>query len=95
MHFSLTAILVSRFMLDLHEAHAALAHKCSDLSTIQIMSLNIPQPYSSESEDLEDWAVASNLTSSHTEPESGSETEVSVFMQLAAQNAVRWMSLIL
>ena len=36
MHPSMTAILVSRFMLDLHEAYRAMAHQ-ENLSSIQVM----------------------------------------------------------
>ncbi|KAM5539139.1 hypothetical protein V8D89_007196 [Ganoderma adspersum] len=72
-YFILTAILVSHFILDLHETHRALGHQGSDLSTLQIMSLDIAQPYSNGSEYLEDWAVALNPTLSRTESESGSE----------------------
>ncbi|KAM5539500.1 hypothetical protein V8D89_006952 [Ganoderma adspersum] len=78
LYFILTAILVSRFMINLHETHRALARQGSerDLSTLQIMSLDIAQPYLSEPEDLEGWAVAQNPTLSHTDlAEDGSETE--------------------
>lgn len=87
MHFSLTAVLVSRFMLDLHETHRALAHQGLDLSTLQIMSIDIGQPHLSQSEDSEDWAVASNPTSDYTEPDIGPGTEASV--RLVTPNAVR------
>ncbi len=83
-HFSLTAILVSHFMLDLHESYQALVHQGSEeLSTIQIMSVDIGQPYArdAESEELGDWAVAPNLSSDHTESERWSEESgVSVFI---------------
>ncbi len=81
--FSLTAILVSHFMLDLHETHQALAHQGSELSTLQIMSVDIGQPYSPRSryEEQEDWAVAPNPSSDHTESERLSEeSRVSVFL---------------
>lgn len=67
-------------MLDLHETYHALAHGGSNLSTLQIMSLDVAQPYSSESDDLEDWAVALNPTMSRTESESASENGVSVLL---------------
>ncbi|KAI1794912.1 hypothetical protein LXA43DRAFT_994871 [Ganoderma leucocontextum] len=72
----LTAILVSHFMLDLHETNRRLAHQGSDLSTIQIMSVDIGQPYSRNpvSEELGDWSVAPNPTSSRTELEIWSES---------------------
>ena len=86
MHFSLTAILVSRFMIDLHETHRALAHQGSDLSTLQIMSLHIAQPYSGEHEDMEDWTVAPNHNLSPAETEGGLENGVSVpFTRQSAQ----------
>lgn len=89
-YFSLTVILVSRFMLDLHEAHRALAHQGSselDMSTIQIMSLDIggPYPQDPECEDLQDLSATSNLNLSFSEPEGGSWSRVSV-------NACIWLS---
>ena len=78
-NLSLTAILVSRFMINLHEANRALAHQSSDLSTMQIMSLNVAQPHSSEPEDREDWEIACNMILPNSEPEIDSENGVSVF----------------
>ena len=77
--FSITAILVSHFMLDLHETHQALARGGSNFNTIQIMRVDIGHPYSNDHgpEELEEWSVASNSTSSHIEPDSWLETEVS------------------
>ena len=61
-------------MLDLHETHRALSHQDLGPSTIQIMSVNIGQPYSKALEiaDMEEYSVALNLTLSHTDPENRS-----------------------
>ena len=81
MQFSLTAILVSHFMLDLHEARRVLARQGSDLPTIQIMSLDIGQPHSEDPEPQqpEDQPSSSNPAMSHTELEGRSESGVSIF----------------
>ncbi|KAM5539499.1 hypothetical protein V8D89_006951 [Ganoderma adspersum] len=75
-YFIITAILVSHFMLDLHEAHQALSHRGSGFTTLQIMSVDIGHPYSDDArpEELEERSVDSNSILTSTEPDSSSET---------------------
>ena len=58
---SITAILISRFILDLHDTHRALARH-GGLVGIQIMASDVGRPCSSDIVSLEmaKWSVASN-----------------------------------
>ncbi|PIL22788.1 hypothetical protein GSI_15483 [Ganoderma sinense ZZ0214-1] len=60
----ITAILVSRFILDLHEAHRGISNQPSGLTGIQVMGSDIGQPCSQEfasiEMELEEWSVRSN-----------------------------------
>ena len=61
MHPSITAILVSRFMLDLHETYRAMAHQ-DNLSSIQVMGSLRCDPAADEGlSSEEEWSSSSDI----------------------------------
>ncbi|KAM5539501.1 hypothetical protein V8D89_006953 [Ganoderma adspersum] len=63
----ITTILISRFILDLHETNRAMAH--GDLTALEIMSSDMviahPSSEGAMSTELEDWSVNTNPTWNH------------------------------
>ena len=61
MHPSITAILVSRFMLDLHETYRSMAHQ-DNLSSVQVMgSLRFDTAADEGLSSEEEWSSSSNI----------------------------------